>query len=110
SFEWDFVNPNRNNSPQLRKIFETEVQQSYEDMMKSVHPEDRKKVRESVEESLVTGVYDCEFRYVVGERVKVLWAKGVVHYEEEKPVMMTGTVQDVTDRKKIEQSLLQKTF
>src|SRR5205085_5210198 len=41
SFEWNFVNVNRENSPELRKIFETETQQSYEEMLEKVHPDAR---------------------------------------------------------------------
>jgi signal transduction histidine kinase len=110
SFEWDFINTNRQNSPELRKIFETETQQSFEEMMEKVHPEDKEKVKKAVELSMKEGIYSCEFRYQAIEKEKVLWAKGVVHYEDNKPVLMTGTVQDVTERKLTEQTLLQKTF
>jgi signal transduction histidine kinase len=110
SFEWDFNNVSRDNSPEMRKIFETKKQQSYEEMLEKVHPDDRDKVKAAVIQSLTAGSYDCEFRYLVNSKEKVLWTKGVIHYQDKKPVLMTGTVQDVTERKKIEQSLLQKTF
>ncbi|MCW3107237.1 MAG: hypothetical protein JWQ09_1743 [Segetibacter sp.] len=110
SFEWDFVNASRNNSPELRKIFETETGQSCQEMLEKVHPDDKEKVKKAVEQSLTEGTYNCEFRYLVNNKEKVLWTKAIVHYEDEKPVLMTGTVQDVTERKKIEQSLLQKTY
>jgi signal transduction histidine kinase len=110
SFEWDFIKISRNNSPELRKIFETEEAQSYEEMLTRVHPDDRDLIRKSVEESLTKGSYNCEFRYLINNKEKVLWTKAILHYKDNKPVLMTGTVQDVTDRKKIEQSLLQKTF
>lgn len=110
SFEWNFYEVNRTNSPELAKIFETETAQSYEDMLQKVHADDRDKVKQAVEQSLTTGNYNCEFRYLVNGKEKVLWTRAIIHYENEKPILMAGTVQDITERKKIEQSLLQKTF
>ncbi|MCW3080336.1 MAG: domain S-box protein [Segetibacter sp.] len=110
SFEWNFVETSRDNSPEMRKIFETEKPQSYEEMLEHVHPEDKEKVIKTLQQSLVNGSYSCEFRYLVNNKEKVLWTKAVIHYEDEKPVLMTGTVQDITERKKTEQSLLQKTI
>ncbi len=110
SFEWDFINISRENSPQLRKIFETEQPQSYEKMIEKIHPEDNDKVKKALQESLLKGNYECEFRYLTNNKEKVLWTKGIVHFKDGQPSLMTGTVQDVTERKKIEQNLLQKTL
>lgn len=110
SFEWNFNEISRDNSPELRKIFETEEPQSYEEMLSHVHPDDREKVEKAVKQSLIEGSYGCEYRYIVNNKEKVLWTNAIIHYNDGKPVLMTGTVQDITERKKTEQSLLQKTF
>lgn len=110
SFDWDFSTTNRGNSPEMRKIFETENSQSVEELLEKVHADDREKVKAAITESLQTGMYDCEFRYQINGKEKVLWARGIVHYDQAgKPESMTGTVQDITERKRIEQNLLEKT-
>jgi len=110
SFEWDFINTSRDNSPELRKIFETNEPQSYEQLREKIHPDDKEKVTQALQESMSTGNFDCEYRYLVNNKEKVLWTRGIVHYKDGKPALMTGTVQDVSERKKIEQNLLLKTF
>ena len=110
SFEWEIASGHTEYTPETRNIFETERPQGYEQMLERVHPDDREQVKASMALSFKTGVYECEFRYRIHEKEKVLWAKGLVVFDGEKPVRMVGTVQDISERKRIEESLVEKTL
>lgn len=110
SYDWTFDSDKTEYTPELRNIFETQEPQGYEQMLTRVHPGDRERLQQCMADSLKTGVYECEYRYLVNKKEKVLWAKGIVVYEEGKPKRMIGTVQDITERKQIEESLVDKTI
>lgn len=111
SFEWHFSNNTRSAiSEQVYKIFEYDLGNAFGDFIDHVHPDDQEKVRTAFEESLETGNYECEYRYIAKNHEKYLWAKGIVLFENEVPVKMIGTVQDITERRKMEETLLQKTI
>jgi PAS domain S-box-containing protein len=107
SFEWDIIKDQSVNTPQLLEIFAAD--QQHLDFMSHVHPEDKEKVERAMAQSFVTGEYDCQYRYRARNKEKVLWARGVVVFHESKPVLMRGTVQDITELKKIEEALKIKT-
>jgi signal transduction histidine kinase len=110
SFDWVFDSETTEYTPELRNIFETEQPEGYPKMLTRVHPDDRERLTNAMAVSMQTGVYECEFRYQIHGREKVLWAKGRVLYEDGKPVRMIGTVQDVTERKRMEETLVEKTI
>jgi len=102
SFEWDLTADGSKETPQLRKIFELQESEGIEKFMTKVHSDDREKVERALQKAFEeTGVYDCEFRYIVNGKEKVLWSKGKVIYKDGKKVKMNGTVMDVTERHKI---------
>ncbi|MEA2857438.1 MAG: hypothetical protein QOH98_1759, partial [Methylobacteriaceae bacterium] len=81
---------------------------SYEDLMASIHPDDRDYVTYSVEQSLANGSdYNVEYR--------CLWPDGSLHWvqvrgrptydAQRKPLRMTGVSQEVTERKHTEATL-----
>lgn len=111
SYEWDLLNDTSESTPELRNIFEAAKGQNFEEMMSKLHPEDKVKVNKALEASFQTGVYSCEYRYLAGSGEKVIDAKGAVTFNSGgKPVRMTGTVQDITERKRIEEALIKKTL
>jgi PAS domain S-box-containing protein len=110
SFEWNFRDKTSNHSEQVYKIFEYSGERQFDEFIQFVHPEDREKVRSAFETSLVTGQYECEYRYIVNGREKYLWTKGVVSFENGAPYKLIGSVQDITERRKMEENLLQKTI
>lgn len=110
SFDWAMQADTTEYTPELRAIFGTKEPQGYHQMLQRVHPDDMERVKEAMAASFRTGHYECEFRYQIDGNEKMLWAKGRVVFEEGKPVRMIGTVQDVTERKRIEESLLEKTI
>jgi signal transduction histidine kinase/CheY-like chemotaxis protein len=80
-----------------------------ETFYKKIHPEDRDKVREAFLNSLETKKnYKMEHRILLksGE-VKYALQKGVTHYDDTgKPIRSIGTIQDITESKKVEQEII----
>jgi PAS domain S-box-containing protein len=109
SFEWDLENDKSINTPELNKIFEFHTQQAHHEFMDNVHPEDKQRVRSSITQSFITGNYDCQYRYIAHSGEKYLWTRGVVLFKDRKPIIMRGTVQDITQLKRIENELMIKT-
>ena len=44
------------------------------------------------------GIYECEYRFNKNNRTKILYTRGRVVFENDRPITMHGTVSDVTDR------------
>lgn len=111
SFEWDVVHDTSVSTPELRKIFEAEKRQTFEEMMQKVHPDDQPLLAGAMAEAFATGRLACEYRYLAPSGEKVIDCKGVVSYDNDgNPASMVGTIQDVTLRKRTEEGLLQKTL
>lgn len=80
----------------------------YEDFIARVHPDDRQFVEETVRRALAEGGrLDYEFRIVLPDgRIRWIADQGrVVAGENGVPTGMTGTCQDVTDRRTAEEQL-----
>jgi PAS domain S-box-containing protein len=103
SFSWDLRGNASEASPELSKILEIPANE-FNNFIEHVHPEDKAYVEKAFAEALKTGMYECEYRYRGKEKEKFIWSRGKVIYEKDLPVMITGTVMDITDR----QLLLQK--
>jgi PAS domain S-box-containing protein len=110
SFEWDMVNNISVNTPELANIMELDGTVGVDNFITRVHPEDKTSVEEAMTKSFVSGEYDCQYRYLGKEREKILWAHGIVTFKDGRPVKMKGTVQDITQLKKIEEELKKKTL
>ena len=95
----------------LRRMYglgDAERVTGYQDFIARVHPDDREFVESSVRQALAEGGrLDYEFRIVLPDgRVRWIADLGsVVSDQDGKPVGMTGTCQDVTDRRTAEQQL-----
>jgi PAS domain S-box-containing protein len=109
SFEWDLTSNTVINTPQLQEIFEFQNHEAQTQFITRVHPEDKERVERAIAESFISGRYDCQYRYLVNDKEKVLWARGVIQFKDEKPAIMHGTVQDITQLKNIEHELMRKT-
>jgi PAS domain S-box-containing protein len=75
-------------------------------MEEVVHPDDGQLLREKIDSALYGGeAYDFEHRVVRpdGEERVVQRRAGVVRDEEGKPLRMVGTVQNITERKRVEE-------
>ncbi|MFN8285703.1 MAG: PAS domain S-box protein [Chitinophagales bacterium] len=100
SFEWDLTDAgNSKYTAQLFHIFQLEAPSKLEDFMHYVHEEDREKLNNAVKHALTTGeLYECEYRYQKNGTEKLIWSRGKVRFENNKPVALHGTVMDVTER------------
>lgn len=100
SFTWDFPANNSTATPQTYEILEISPD-DFESFYKKVHPEDLQKVQSQIEQSLKTGIFDCEFRYRGEKEEKVIWSRGKVSFKEGKPLCMNGTIMDITERQRL---------
>lgn len=112
-WEWDIVQDRFTLSDQLRAMFGWSIQAGdlrLDDVIASIHREDRPRVAEALERSVRFGVdFDVEYR-VVGPGGAVRWitTKGAGEYRESStPVRMMGVALDVTSRKETEIRLRQ---
>jgi PAS domain S-box-containing protein len=80
---------------------------TYEDWLKGVHPDDRKKVISTVKQAFAGKQTDIEYRIVLpNKKIKWISAKGKVHFDKnDKPKRMTGIHVDITERKNAEEAL-----
>ncbi|MEO7294941.1 MAG: PAS domain S-box protein, partial [Candidatus Limnocylindria bacterium] len=100
-------------SPRAATIFGIAAGQqlTWTQVREIVHPDDRERVRIAVEQAVADrNQYDVEYRLVRGDQ-EVTWvsAKGSAHYgPAREPLGMLGVVQDITERKHLEQELRQR--
>ncbi len=99
SFEWDLTGAGLSSfTKEVYKIFEFDRTNGLENFLLDVHPDDQQKLRCAISESLVTGIYDCEYRYTRNQRLKYIWSRGIVHYENAVPVRIVGTIADISEK------------
>ncbi|MDQ8164840.1 MAG: response regulator [Gemmatimonadota bacterium] len=75
------------------------------DLFDRIHPDDRAALEASVQEAIVQrSRLDTEFRVLMPNgRVRWLHNTGIADYDADgDPIRMTGTVRDITDRKRVE--------
>jgi len=79
---------------------------TYEMFLAMVHPDDRETLIESWEGALTGAYYDVTHRIVVGGHIKWVRAVAELEFDEEGTLLAGfGTVQDVTEQKRMEQAL-----
>jgi len=82
----------------------SEAELTYEAFLQIVHPEDREQVRMRWRAALEGEAYDLEHRILVGGMVRWVRAKFEVEFDKRgKPLAATGSVQDITPRKRMEE-------
>lgn len=102
SYEWDIIADTSRQTPQIEKILELEKGQRLQRFIDNVHIDDQKRVEEALWKAFTeTGIYDCEFRYHIEGKEKILWSRGKVLFRNGKAVKMNGTIMDVSERNKI---------
>jgi PAS domain S-box-containing protein len=107
NYLWDIKNKTAKISLQAKRIFEIEAGDR-EGFFSKIHPEDLEKVEAEIKRALEqSGIFNCEYRYLGKKKEKVLWARGIVSFENGQPVAMHGTVMDVTERYMLMQQLKQ---
>jgi len=106
---WDLRTDGMEWSDEIFRIFgrtRSEFNPSFASILECVHPNDRAALQSAVEEGLENGEAGLEHRVLRpdGTEVMVL-AHGEVQFEDEQPVRIIGTTQDITDRHNATQSL-----
>lgn len=98
-------------SDEVYRIFEIDKKKfkpSYTLFLEKIHPEDRKAVEDAVSKALLNSVgYEIAHRIELENgRVKYIEEKGHVEYDDcGNPRLMIGTVQDISETKKVQNSL-----
>ncbi len=112
SWEWDISANTIDWSDELYRlcgIHRADHKATFELLLKLVHPEDREQLEGSVNESLAYHKpYIADVRMVRPDGTEwIMEARGSAVYDDKGlPVLMSGTAQDVTDRKRVENELL----
>ncbi|MEX2618835.1 MAG: PAS domain S-box protein [Egibacteraceae bacterium] len=111
SWEWDVVADGLAWSDQLYRIFglePRELEATYDGFLVHVHPDDRDHVNERVASTLETGIpFYCEYR-VLRRSGEVIWVQAraeLVADDQGTPLLMRGTVLDITEAKVAEGQL-----
>ncbi|MBC8269267.1 MAG: PAS domain S-box protein [Rhodospirillaceae bacterium] len=110
SWSWDIAKDKHQWSDEFFEILgitPEDINFTYHDFLKFIHPEDRHQYEETVARSLRNNVsYDVYFRICTpAGDVRIVNEKSEVVFEAGKPVLMTGVVTDVTERKHDESDL-----
>jgi PAS domain S-box-containing protein len=111
NWDWDIATDKLWWSDEIYRIFglnQNEFAASYEAFLKTVHPDDRGGVKQSVEKALSEKKpYRIDHRIVLPDGdEKVVYEQAEILLDETgKPVRMIGTVQDVTELKHMEMEL-----
>ena len=102
SFLWDLKDKRSVFTPGVYRILELTETENNEDFMRDVHEEDRAKLEAAIKKALAgKGLYECEYRYTRNGKEKHIWSRGVVTFENGKPLHMKGTIMDVTQKNKL---------
>ncbi|MDQ3301879.1 MAG: PAS domain S-box protein [Actinomycetota bacterium] len=110
-WEWDIETDEISWSDEVYRIYGLEPQAavpSFERFMEVVHPDDRDRVRKTIDDALEgSEPYDVEHRVVRPDgEVRVVHRRAeVVRGERGEPLRMIGTVHDITERKEAEARL-----
>ncbi len=111
SWDWNILKNKLYWSDEIYRIFGLTPQAfgaTYDAFLESVHPDDRELVKNSVKQALdEKKSYSIEHRIVLPDgSIRFVHEQGEATYDEDgNPVRMTGTVQDITERKQMEERL-----
>ncbi len=113
SWEWEIQKNRLNWSDEVYRIFGLEsgdIMPTYEKFLGFLHPDDAEFVKVSVDNALSNiKPYSIDHRIILpdGSEKMVHQEAEVMVDDEGKPVRMTGTVQDITEYKRLEEQLRQ---
>ncbi len=110
NWDWNIVTNSLYWSDEIYRIFGRKPQEfgaTYDAFLRYVHPNDRDYVNNAVTEALSGKPYSIDHRIVLASgKERIVHEQGEVTFDEnDTPVRMRGTVQDITERKKAEEML-----
>ena len=112
NWQWNIATNELHWSEEIYSIFglaRDQFRATYEAFLERVHPEDREKVMQAVRQTLGAGKpYSLDHRVVRPDgEVRIVHERAEVSQDGEgKAVQMVGTVQDITEQKRIEAEFL----
>ncbi|MGB9927002.1 MAG: PAS domain S-box protein [Methanosarcina sp.] len=110
SWDWNILTDELHWSDEVYRIFGYQPQEFKANLdlfLNFIHPEDREYVDQAIKKALDGKTYSiyCRVRLPDG-RERIVHEQGEVLFDEKHiPVRMSGTIQDITERKKIELAL-----
>lgn len=111
NWEWDIASGSINWSDEIYRIFGFEPQKftaTYDVFLQAVHPDDRDNLEEAVQAALAgKSLYSIDHRIIRsnGEE-RIVHEQAFIDLNEDgEPIRMNGTVQDITDRVRVENEL-----
>ena len=111
NWDWNIVDNELHWSDEIYRIFGLKPQEfdvTYEAFLRSVHPDDRDGVKKAINNAIYESTpYSIEHRIVLPDSTeKIVHEHAEVTFDEKnEPIRMIGTVQDITDQKKVEKQL-----
>jgi diguanylate cyclase (GGDEF)-like protein len=116
NWDWDLVRDRVHWSDEIFRLFPIDraaLDASFQSFLNFVHPDDRQRVNAAIDDALANKApYLVEHRIIGedGSEVTVEQQAEVVFGDNETPLRMIGTVQDVSDRKRTEQQIHQLAY
>jgi PAS domain S-box-containing protein len=114
TWNWDIPTDTLTANARTRLIFGLPPGADLALFLEMIHPEDRKRVHEAIEQAIdpaSAGNYDIEYRIVRQDGIRWVKEKGKVtfkgNYPDRVPIRFVGTVIDSTDAKRTEEELRQ---
>jgi diguanylate cyclase (GGDEF)-like protein/PAS domain S-box-containing protein len=109
-WEWDIPGGTLRWSEEVYRLFGQSPEMlppSYDAFLQAVHPDDRDKVVTAVEQALIQGSYQISHRVLWPDgSIRLMQEMGRVTYgEDDRPLRMLGTVQDITEAQRLQQQL-----
>ena len=104
-WDWNVDEDRASFYPSAESLYGTTVE-TWEDFVEVIHPEDRQRAQESIENALETGEpkYE-EIRIVRDGEVRWIEAPGHPIQDDDGPTRMIGVARDITERKTYERKL-----
>ncbi len=108
-YDWNIATNKEYWSDELYRIFglDPQFELNHNTFLNCIHPEDLEYVSQAINEALNGKPYNIDYRIILpdGEEHVIYSQGGVIFDEKNTPIRMRGIVQDITDRKKAEESL-----
>lgn len=111
NWDWDIVKNDLSMSNEMYRIIGLDPHEfgaTIEAFLDTVHPDDRNSVQKGVDKALYEKIpYNIDHRILLPDgSIRIVNEQAEVNFDETgKPIKMTGTLQDITERKKAEQKL-----